>query len=180
VGKPEFPAVDGKGTVFVIIKDKNSIVKLDAGTKKIQSTLPLAGCESPPGLAFDARGHRLFSVCDGNKMAVTDSISGKVLATPAIGDSSDAAGFDAKNKLAFSSNGGDATLSVADTSGTKYPTVQTLKAAKGAGTMSFDPNTGSVYIVTAELGPAPAATAATPHPRPSVLPGSFTVLVVGR
>jgi DNA-binding beta-propeller fold protein YncE len=166
--------------VFVNIEDKNSIEKLDAGTKKVLSTWPLAGCESPSGLAFDAPGHRLFSVCDGNKMAVTDSISGKVLATPAIGDSPDAAGFDPKNKVAFSSNGGDATLSVVNTSGTKYPTVQTLKTAKGARTMSFDPSTGRVYIVTAEFGPAPAATAATPHPRPSVLPGSFTVLVVGR
>jgi YVTN family beta-propeller protein len=180
VGKPEFPAVDGKGTVFVNIEDKNSIVKLDAGTKKVLSTWPLAGCESPSGLAFDVPGHRLFSVCDGNKMAVTDSISGKVLATPAIGDSPDAAGFDPKNKVAFSSNGGDATLSVVETSGTKYPTVQTLKTAKGARTMSFDPSTGRVYIVTAEFGPAPAATVATPRPRPSVLPGSFTVLVVGR
>jgi hypothetical protein len=55
-----------------------------------------------------------------------------------------------------------------------------LKTAKGARTMSFDPSTGRVYIVTAEFGAAPAATAATPHPRPLVLPGSFTVLVVGR
>jgi YVTN family beta-propeller protein len=179
-GKPEFPAVDGKGTVFVNIEDKNSIVKLDAGTRKVLAIWPLAGCESPSGLAFDVPGHRLFSVCDGNKMAVTDSVSGKVLATPAIGDSPDAAGFDAKNKVAFSSNGGSATLSVIDTSGTTYETVQTLKTAKGARTMSFDPSTGRVYIVTAEFGPAPAATSAAPRPRPSVFSDSFTVLVVGR
>ena len=31
-GKPEFPAVDGKGTVFDNIEDKNEIVRLDAHT----------------------------------------------------------------------------------------------------------------------------------------------------
>ena len=179
-GKPEFPAVDGKGAVFVNIEDKNEIVKLDAKTREVLATWPLAGCDSPSGLAFDVLGHRLFSVCDGNKMVVTDSTSGRILATPSIGDSPDAAGFDAKNKLAFSSNGGDATLSVIDTNGNKYPTVQTLKTAKGARTMALDSTTGRIYLVTAEFGPAAAATATTPHPRPSVVPGSFGVLVVGR
>jgi YVTN family beta-propeller protein len=179
-GKPEFPAVDGRGTVFVNIEDKNSIVKLDASTKKIIATWELTGCESPSGLAFDVPGHRLFSVCDGGKMAVTDSTSGKVVAMPTIGDSPDAAAFDTKSKLAFSSNGGDATLSVVDTNGNKYTTIQSLKTAKGARTMALDPSTGRIYLVTAEFGPAPAATAATPRPRPSVLAGSFTVLVVER
>jgi YVTN family beta-propeller protein len=179
-GKPEFPAVDGKGTIFVNIEDKNEIVKLDASTRTSVAEWPLAGCESPSGLAFDVPGHRLFSVCDGNKMAVTDSLSGKVLSTPAIGESPDAASFDGTHKLAFSSNGGDGTLSVIDTSKNKYPTVQTLKTAKGARTMTLDSSDGRVYLVTAEFGTAPAATAAMPHPRPSVLPGSFTVLVVER
>ena len=113
-------------------------------------------------------------------MAVTDSVTGKVLATPTIGDSPDAAGFDAKYKVAFSSNGGDGTLSVVDTGAPKYPTIQTVKTTKGARTMALDPTTSRVYLTTAEFGPAPAATPAQPHPRPSVLPGSFTVLVVER
>ncbi|WP_213803767.1 YncE family protein [Granulicella sp. dw_53] len=179
-GKPEFPAVDGRGAVYVNIEDKNEIVKMDARTKKVLENWPLAGCESPSGLAFDIPGHRLFSVCDGGKMAVTDSLSGKVLATPTIGDSPDAAGFDARYNVAFSSNGGDATLSVVDTSSGKYPTTQTLKTAKGARTMTLDPGTGRLYLVTAEFGPTPAATVAVPHPRPAVIPGSFTVLVIGR
>jgi YVTN family beta-propeller protein len=179
-GKPEFPAVDGKGTVFVNIEDKNEIVKLDAQTKKVTGNWPLAGCDSPSGLAFDTVGHRLFSVCDGGKMAVTDSVSGKALANPTIGDSPDAAAFDARNKVAFSSNGGDATLSVIDTSAAKYPTIQTVKTSMGARTMAIDPTTGRVYLTTANFGPAPAATSTASHPRHSVLPDSFTVLVVER
>ena len=179
-GKPEFPAVDGKGTVFVNIEDKNEIVKLDAHSKTAMATWPLTGCDSPSGLAFDVAGHRLFSVCDGGKMAVTDSVTGKVLANPSIGESPDAAGYDPAKHLAFSSNGGDGSLSVVDAANGKYATVQTLATQKGARTMAFDPTTGRIYLATAQFGPAPAPTAAMPRPRPAILPGSFTVLVLTR
>ena len=177
-GKPEFPQVDEHGAVFVNIEDKNEIVKLDAAGRKVVGTWSLAGCESPSGMAIDRSRHRLFSVCDGSKMAVVDYAAGKLLGLAAIGDSPDAAGFDPKHGLAFSSNGGDGTLTVVDTTKPGFPTVQTVKTAKGARTMTFDASTGRVYLVTAQFGPAPAATAATPHPRPSVVPDSFAVLVV--
>jgi hypothetical protein len=112
-------------------------------------------------------------------MTVTDANTGKVLASPTIGDSPDAAGYDAAHKLAFSSNG-DGTLTVIDASGTSYPVLQNLATQRGARTMAFDSGTGRVYLVTAQFGAAPAATAQMPHPRPSAVPGSFTVLVVGR
>ncbi|MCL2660599.1 MAG: YncE family protein [Acidobacteriaceae bacterium] len=179
-GKPEFPVADGKGTVFVNIEDKNSIARLDAKTRQVVTVWPLAGCESPSGLAFDHAGQRLFSVCDGGKMAVTSAVTGKSLATPAIGGSPDAAGYDAKHKLAFSSNGGDATLSVVDASGTSYPTIQSLKTEKGARTMTLDPVTGKIYLAYAQYGPAPAPTASSPRPRPAIIPGSFSILVVSR
>jgi YVTN family beta-propeller protein len=178
-GKPEFPVADGKGVVFDNIESKNSIVRLDAKSKTLTATWPLTNCESPSGLAIDKAGRRLFSVCDGKTMAVTDANTGKTLANPAIGDGPDAAGYDAARKLAFSSNG-DGTLTVVDASKATYPVLQTLTTQKGARTMSFDNATGRVYLVTAEFGPKPAATADNPRPRPAVVPGSFTVLVVGR
>lgn len=178
-GKPEFPAVDGTGAVFVNIEDKNEIIRLDAATNKATATWPLAGCDSPSGLAIDAPGHRLFSVCDGNKMIVTDSANGKMIALPEIGEGPDATAYDATHKLAFSSNGGGS-LTIIDASKPAYPTLQTLPTAKGARTMAFDPRNGHVYVVTGDFGPPPAATAQNPHPWPTVVPGSFRVLVVGR
>ena len=55
-GKPEFPAVDGNGTVFDNIEDKSELVRLDAHTLKLTATWPLTGCEEPSGLAFDVAG----------------------------------------------------------------------------------------------------------------------------
>jgi YVTN family beta-propeller protein len=176
-GKPEFPQADGKGGVFVNIEDKNEIAKLDPTTRMIVAEWPLTGCESPSGMAIDTKGHRLFSVCDGKKMAVTDYTTGKVLATPAIGDGPDAAAFDSAHDLAFSSNG-EGTLTVVNAR--NYTVEQTLPTQAGARTMAFDPSNGKVYLVTAAFGPKPAPTPQNPRGRPMAIPGSFTVLVVGR
>jgi YVTN family beta-propeller protein len=178
-GKPEFAAVDGQGTIFVNIEDKNEIVRLDAKTNKLTAEWPLTGCDSPSGLAIDVSGGRLFSVCDGKKMAVTDAKTGKSLATAAIGSGPDGAGWDAKHKLAFASCG-EGILSVVDAGAPGYPTIESLPTQRSARTMTYDSATDRVYLVAAELGPRPEPTAANPRPRPPVLPGSFVVLVVGR
>ena len=173
-GKPEFPVVDGSGTVFVNIEDKNAVVRIDAKSQKVTATWPLTGCESPSGQAIDVSGARLFAVCDGSKMAVTDAKSGKSLATPAIGEGPDATGYDVKSKLAFSSNGETGTLTVIDAGKTGYPVVQTLATMEGARTMAFEAATGKVFLVSAQLKKDPG------QKRPSALPNTFTVLVVGR
>jgi YVTN family beta-propeller protein len=177
-GKPEFPQADGQGSVFVNIEDKNEIVKFDAASRKAVAIWPLTGCESPSGLAIDVSKHRLFSVCDGGKMSVLDYDQGKVLRLAAIGDSPDAAGFDPKHGFAFSSNGGDGTLTIVDSGKPRFPVLQTVKTEKGARTMALDASTGRVYLVTAEFGPPPAPTDAMPHPRRSVVPESFKIIVV--
>lgn len=177
-GRPEFAVVDGKGTVFNNIEDKNEIVRLDAHANKLTAEWP-AGCESPSGLAFDVTGARLFPVCDGNKMSVVDSKTGKILANPAIGDGPDAAGWNSAAKLAFASSG-DGILSVVDANAPGYPTIESLQTQRGARTMAYDSTADRVYLVTAEFGPRPAPTTENQHPRPPIVPGSFTIIVVGR
>jgi YVTN family beta-propeller protein len=178
-GKPEFPVADGSGTVFANIESKNEIVRFDAGAKTITATWPLTNCDSPSGLAVDTIGRRLFAVCDGGKMAVVDANSGKTLANPVIGDGPDAARYDAKRKLAFSSNGGG-TLTIIDASKPTYPVLQNLETQRGARTMTLDGVTGHIFLATASFGERPAPTEANPHPRPAIVPGSFTILVVGQ
>jgi len=179
-GKPEFAAVDGKGTIFDNIEDKNEIVRIDAASKKITGEWLLAGCESPSGLALDVAGGRLFSACDGKKMAVTDAKSGKSLATAAIGEGPDGAAWDAAHGLVFSPNGGSGTLTVIDASAPGYPAIEELATQRGARTIDYDPIADRIYLVTAESGPRPAPTADNPHPRPAIVPGSFVVVVIGR
>jgi hypothetical protein len=46
--------------------------------------------------------------------------------------------------------------------------------------MALDTKTHQIYLVTAEFGPRPPATADRPHPRPAILPDTFKLLVVGK
>ncbi len=177
-GRPEFPAVDGRGTVFDNIEDKSEVVRIDARRRVITATWP-AGCDSPSGLAMDPAGERLFPVCDGKKMSVLDARDGKLLANPSIGSGPDAARWSARHHLVFASSG-DGMLSVVDAAAPGYPTIESLLTQRGARTMAYDPVADRAYVVTAEFGPAPAATAENPRPRPAILPGTFTVLVMGR
>lgn len=178
--KPEFAAEDGHGQIFVNIEsDPGQMVVIDAQKLTVKSTWPLPGCNSPSGLAIDGTHHRLFSVCDGKVMAVTDAVSGKQVAIVPIGEHPDAAGYDQKRGLVYSSNG-EGTLSVIhQDSADRYSVVQSLPTQRGARTMAIDPATGKVYLVTADFGPAPAPTAEQPHPRPALIPDSFVVLEVG-
>ncbi len=178
-GKPEFPQADGKGNVYDNIEDKNTVVKLDAKSKKLVGSWLLSGCDSPSGMAIDTAHHRLFSVCDGKKMAVVDYDNGKQIATAEIGDGPDAAGYDPKAQLAFSSNGGDGTLSVVDAAH-GFKNIEQVPTQRGARTMTYDESADRVYVVTAEFGPRPEPTAAMPRPRPAIVPDSFSVVVIGR
>jgi len=95
-----------------------------------------------------------------------------------IGKGPDAAAYDEKRGLVFSSNGEGTLTVIRQESADRYSVLDTVKTQTGARTMALDPS-GRVYLVSAEFGPAPAATAEQPHPRPVPVPDSFTVLVVG-
>ena len=177
-GKPEFPAADGRGSVYDNIESLNEIVRFDAKSKTLTATWKLTDCESPSGLAMDREHRRLFAVCDGKKMAVVDADTGKQIATAPIGDGPDAAGFSDKFRLAFSSNG-EGTLTVVDTEH-DFKVIEELATVKGARTMAYDSGSDRIYLATAKFAPPPEPTAQTPHPRPVALPDSFTIVVVGR
>jgi DNA-binding beta-propeller fold protein YncE len=179
-GKPEFAQADGTGHVYVNLEDKGQIAALDSKALKVLNMWPLAPCEEPSGLAFDVAHNRLFAGCGNKMMAVVNSTNGKVVATVPIGQGVDANSFDPGTGFAFASCG-DGTLTVAhEDSPDKYTVVDTLQTERGARTMTVDTKTHTIYTVTAEFGPPPAATTKNPRPRPTIVPNSFTLLVLTR
>ena len=167
-GKPEFAVSDGEGELFVNLEDKSELLALDPKDLKVKSRWSLAPCESPSGLALDKKNRRLFAGCDNKMMAVVNADTGKVITTLPIGEGVDADAFDPDNDFAFASCG-EGVL-----------TAQNVKTERGARTMALDSKTHNIYLVTAKFGPPPAATAQQPHPRPSILPDTFEVLVIGK
>jgi YVTN family beta-propeller protein len=174
-GRPEFSVYDDHGNVFINLEDKSAITVIDAASKKVTATWPIAGCEEPTGLAIDRGSHMLFSACANKVLAIVDSDSGKVIQTLPIGDDCDAVALDPDTGYVFASNGeGMLTIIHRDASG-KYAIEQTLPSVPGSKTMALDPSTHKIYLPSAKFTGSP-----TGHPRPSVVPGSIEVLVVGQ
>src|ERR1017187_6094193 len=179
-GKPEFAASDGKGGVFVNIEDKSELVAIDPFKLVVKSKWALAPCESPSGLSMDTKHRRLFVGCENKMMAVVDADSGKVLATPAIGEGVDATAFDDETGLAFASCGEGVLSVIHEDSAEKFSLAESVPTQAGARTLALDSKTHDVFVVTAKFGPPPAATADNPHPRRSIVPDTFVVLVLSK
>lgn len=175
-GIPEFAATDAKGNVFVNIESTNTLIRLEAEGTKVQSEWPLGPCESPSGLAMDAKGRRLFSVCDNKLMIVTDADSGKRIAEIPVGVEPDAAIYDPENKLVFASNC-DGTLTVVKQENPdKYTVVQNLKTEREARTMAIDPQTHRLFLPYEQVKPGQKKW--NPGTLPEFTPGTFRLLVV--
>jgi YVTN family beta-propeller protein len=177
-GKPEFSVADGKGKIYVNIEDTSEIAEIDAAKAMVTKRYSLKPCDGPSGLAIDTKNRRLFSVCGNRLMAVSDPDTGKVLATPAIGQGSDGAAFDPGTGYAFSSNG-DGTMTVVKETGGKWDVVENVATFRGARTIALDEKTHNVYLPTADPTPTPAG-AAQGRGRATYLPDTFKVLIVGK
>lgn len=173
-GKPEFPASDGKGKVYVNIEDKSQIAEIDVSKLSVLNTWPIAPCEEPSALAFDVEHHRLFAGCHNKMMAVVNSDSGKVVTTVPIGEGVDAGRFNPRTQQVFMSCGEGVLTIVHEDSPDKYTVTQNLPTVGGARTMALDQENDVAYLVTAqrEDKPVPAGQ------RPGMVPGSFELIVV--
>ena len=180
-GQPEQAASDGNGTIYVDLEDKASIAVVDAKTLTVTNKYDIAGSGGTcAGLALDAKNHILFASCrNPQNMVILNAKDGKIITTIPIGPGTDGATFNPKTMEAFSSNGGDGTLTIVkENNPTSFVLEQTLETKTGARTMALDPKTNQIYLVTAEFGP-PAADAKK-GARGPLLPGSFTILVAGK
>ena len=178
-GKPEEPALDGRGNIFVNLEDKSSILEFDAKTLAVKGSWPLAPCEGPSALAADTAHHRLFSACD-KVMAIVDADSGKVVASPPIGGDPDGDGFDPATGLLFASCREGLISIMHEDSPDKYSAVTNVTTQFGTRTMTLDPKTHHVFTVTADFKAAASPTPDNPRPRPQQIPGSFVILEIGQ
>ena len=176
---PEFAAADGKGNVYVNIEDKSTALKIDSKKLAVTATWPLAPCEQPSAMSMDRKNRRLFIGCRNSTAVVVDADSGKVVTSVPIGQRVDAGAFDPQTGTVFFSNGDGTVTVIHQDSPDKYTVVENVKTQTGAKTMALDAKTHQLYIPAAMYGPAPAPTPQQPRPRPGIIPGSFTILVLG-
>jgi DNA-binding beta-propeller fold protein YncE len=185
-GQPEQAASDGNGTIYVDLEDKSAIAVVDAKTLTVTAKYDIAGSGGTcAGLALDSKNHILFAACrNPANMVILNAKDGKIITTIPIGPATDGAAFNPRTMEAFSSNGGDGTLTIVkENSPTSFVLEQTLQTKAGARTMALDPKTNQIYLVTAEFGPpaGPSGEGKKGAPaRGPMVPDSFTILVAGK
>ena len=174
-GTLEYAAVDGKGKAFVNVEDKGEVVAIDVKTRTVLAHYKMADCEEPTGLAYLAPNNLLLAACGNGIAAFVSPVTGKVVQTLKIGEGSDAVFYDDVRKLAYVPSGESGTLSVIAINGQTARIVETVETAKGVRLGMVDTKTGKVYLPSARYGPSPTAGG-----RPTMVPGSFEILVVAK
>jgi DNA-binding beta-propeller fold protein YncE len=175
-GKPEYAAADGVGRIYINVSrdEKAEIVAVDVLARKVVGHIPLLGCEEPTGLAYDREADLLMSVCDNGIAKFIRAGNAEEVASLPVGKGADAIMFDPRRRRAFVPGAESGTLSIiAVRSASDIAVVQTLDTQRGTRLGAVDSATGKVYLPAAKFGPP-----VPPSPYPSVVPGSFVILVV--
>jgi len=175
-GSPEYAVADGRGKVFVNIADHDEVAVVDSHLMKVVARWRVDPGKRPTALAIDRATHRLFIGCRNRILVILDAGNGKVVATFPIGGGVDATAF--YNRLIFASCFDGTLTIVREVAPDEFDIAQTVATAPGARTMVVDSHTGTVYMPTADLSPAPPVTVGNPHPRARPIPGTFRILVV--
>jgi len=174
-GKPEFAVADGKGSIFVNNEDTSELIQIDS--QKITEThrWPMAPCKSPSGLSMDTKNRRLYAVCDDKVSVVMNADTGKVVATPEIGNGPDAAAFDPATNDFFASCGEGVLTVVHEDSPDKFTVVENVPTKRSARTMGLDLKTHNIFMPAADFDPP-----APGERRGKMKPDSFVIVVVGK
>jgi DNA-binding beta-propeller fold protein YncE len=193
-GVPEQGVGDGKGMLYVVMQDAvGGVAAVDVKTMKTvahYSFVDKGGCN---GLALDAKNEILFAACSRAgtppapqpTMVVMSAKDGKILASLPLAGGSDGAVFNPATMEAFSTQGNGTMTIVKEKNPTSFEVEQNLDTMNGARTITFDSKTGHLFTMSQERGPAPPPPATPPAagtrpPQAPAVPGSFTILMVGR
>jgi YVTN family beta-propeller protein len=173
-GELEFAAPSGDGKLFLNVVSKHEVAVLDLNAGKVVRRYVMKGCEDPSGLAYDAADGLVASVCGNGVTKILRAASGREIASLETGPGSDGLIWDAARKLLFVPSPKEEQLTAVALSPTGATVVQHIKTGPGARLGAVDPKTGLLYLPSAKMGPPKP-----PKPWPTVIPGTFAILVVG-
>ena len=181
-GAPEEAVSDGRGHLYVNIEDKANIAVVDTKTLTVTAHYDLAGKGGTcAGLALDRKNGILFTACrNPQAMVVLNASDGRILAALPIGSGNDAAEFNPNTMEAFSSQADGTLAIVKEDSPTAFSLEQTVRTKAGAKTLTIDTKTNHILLITADFTPPPAPAPGERPGRPQMVPGSFSILVVGK
>jgi DNA-binding beta-propeller fold protein YncE len=168
----EVPALFSGHFIAVNNEDRSEIEIADLITGKVAGAIPLGGCEGPTGLAMDSSTGLALSACANGKAALVDLASRKVVQLIDIGTGPDTAIWQAARHRFLIPCGRSGTLSVVELENRRAEALPAIRTQVSARTAALDPASGRLYLPAAQFNPA------SQGQRPSIVPGSFHMLVM--
>jgi hypothetical protein len=154
--KVDAPRPDGKGNIYLPLRDRALVARIDARSLKEAGSLELGACQQPSSLDLDPGHQRLFVGCRGKgtagpQLVVLDAQEGRQVASLPIGRGVDEVMYNPKSATILTANGQDATMTVIAQAGPdKYRVAQTVGTRPMARTGVLDESTGKVFLVNAQ------------------------------
>lgn len=191
-GVPEQGVGDGNGTLYVVMQDaQGSVAVVDVKTMKVTAHYPFGDKGRCNGLALDTKNHVLFAACatSGNPpaqppqpmMVILSAEDGRIFTSLPLAGASDGAVFNPSTMEVFSTHGNGTLTVVKEKSPANFEVEQNLDTMNGARTITFDAKTNHIFTMSQERGPAPTAPPGGGRPpQGTPVPGSFTILMIGK
>ncbi|HEY7791396.1 MAG TPA: hypothetical protein VIC33_12825 [Vicinamibacterales bacterium] len=192
-GTPEESVANGKGTLYVVMQAESNIAVVDEKAMKTVAHYDFAAkgghCN---GLALDEKNAVLFVACAASSMTpaegqpaqptmvIMSAKNGEILKTLPLPGGSDGAHFNPATREAFATLGNGHLAIVKETSPTTFEMEQDLETMNGARTIALDTKTGHVFTMAQKYEAAPESSPSGGRRRPPAVPGSFTILMIGK
>ena len=176
-GQLEFPAVNGRGALYVNVFNRNNVAVVDLAARKVRARYSLPGCIVPTGLAYVSH-ERLISVCFNGVAEILAARTGRRIARLKIGGFPDSVIYDPDHELAYVPSAGNGTLAVIALSGRNDDSiVDTVPTQVGTRTGAFDPGSARIWLPAAKFRRYSLKRILAGRP-PKMEAGTFKILVL--
>jgi len=174
--KVENAAVDGKGHLYVNLRDKGQVAVVDTKTLTVETLWSMNRGNNNTPMAIDAAKGRLFVACRNGWLTVLDTKDGSILAElPILGFNPDSVIYDPVTKNIFVACMNAVITVYQETAKGEYVVADFVNTKDWAKTMALDPKTHSIYIAGAQTGKyIPKKT------WPELIPDTFAVYTISK
>jgi DNA-binding beta-propeller fold protein YncE len=146
-GVPSSAVATDDSHIYVTLEDRGEIVEIDAREEMpLTRHWPIAGCQSPHGVALNATG-RLLVNC-ANRLAIVDAKNGSLIALPPIGSGGGEVVADSTTGAVYVSNTDGSISMLKESDRGSYDLIGVVHGTDGTSELAFDAVTHKVFALT--------------------------------
>lgn len=142
-GLPDGGIPDGRGRLYVTLKDRSELLVIDTHRLSIQYRWPLAPCAGPDAIAIDTVRGRVVLGCDSGTVVSVETSTGTVHPGFAIGPGVDGVSIAGDMVLASTADG---VVTVARCHEDHCAIERTIRTVRGSGTSALDARTLRLFV----------------------------------